>query len=52
MIKEFKHVPQSGKDITEDDIKRIIKEKNVKFIELQFVDINGQVKSMIMWTKL
>ena len=46
MIKEFKHVPQSGKDITEDDIKRIIKEKNVKFIELQFVDINGQVKSM------
>lgn len=46
MIKEFKHVPQTGKDITEDDIKRIIKEKNVKFIELQFVDINGQVKSM------
>ena len=46
MIIEFMHVTLSGKDITEDDIKRIIKEKNVKFIELQFVDINGQVKSM------
>ncbi|MBR1907461.1 type I glutamate--ammonia ligase [bacterium] len=45
-MKEFKHVPLDGKDITEEDIKRVIKEKNVKFIELQFVDINGQVKSL------
>ena len=43
---EFKHVPLDGKDITEEQIKKIIKEKNVKFIELQFVDINGQVKSL------
>jgi len=43
---EFKHVPLNGKDITETQIKKIIEEKNVKFIELQFVDINGQVKSM------
>ncbi len=43
---EFKHVPLNGKDITEDEIKKIIKDKNVKFIELQFVDINGQVKSL------
>ncbi len=45
-MKEFKHVPLDGKNITESDIKKIIKEKNVKFIELQFVDINGQVKSL------
>ena len=43
---EFKHVPLDGKDITEEQIKKIIKEENVKFIELQFVDINGQVKSL------
>ena len=43
---EFKHVPLTGKDITEDEIKKIIKDKNVIFIELQFVDINGQVKSL------
>ena len=46
MTKEFKHVPLNGKNITDADIKKIIEEKNVKFIELQFVDINGQVKSM------
>ncbi|MGN1125259.1 MAG: type I glutamate--ammonia ligase [Candidatus Gastranaerophilaceae bacterium] len=46
MTVTFNHVPLSGKNISEEDIKRIIKEKNVKFIELQFVDINGQVKSM------
>ncbi len=43
---EFKHVPLNGKNITEEQIKKIIKDKNVKFIELQFVDINGQVKSL------
>lgn len=46
MEKEFKHVPLSGKDITENDIKTLIKQENIKFIELQFVDINGQVKSL------
>ena len=29
---EFKHVPLNGKDITEDEIQKIIKDKNVKFI--------------------
>ena len=43
---EFKHVPLDGKNITDAQIKKIIQEKNVKFIELQFVDINGQVKSL------
>ncbi len=46
MKTDFKHVPLDGKDITSEQIKKIIKEKNVKFIELQFVDINGQVKSL------
>ncbi len=32
--------------MTKDDIKKLIKEHNVRFIELQFVDINGQVKSL------
>ena len=31
---------------TEEDIKKIIKEKKVEFIKLQFCDINGQVKNM------
>ncbi|MBQ3311489.1 type I glutamate--ammonia ligase [bacterium] len=46
MKTEFKHVPLNGKDITEEQIKETIKENNIKFIELQFVDINGQVKSL------
>lgn len=36
----------SRPNYTNEDIKRIIKEENVKFIRLQFVDINGQVKNM------
>ena len=46
MKTDFKHMPLSGKDITDEQIKKTIKDKNVKFIELQFVDINGQVKSL------
>lgn len=33
---------------TKEDIKKIIKEKNVEFIRLQFCDINGQVKNLAM----
>jgi glutamine synthetase len=43
---DFKHMPLNGKEYSEDEIKRLIKEHNIKFIELQFVDINGQVKNM------
>lgn len=42
----FKHTPLSNKSYTADEIKRLIKENNIKFIKLQFVDINGQVKNM------
>lgn len=31
---------------TKEDIKKIIKEKNVEFIRLQFCDMNGHVKNM------
>lgn len=34
------------KNITREDVKRIIENENVKFIKLQFVDINGQVKNL------
>ncbi len=36
------------KNFTPDDIKATIKEQNIKFIRLQFVDINGQVKNMAL----
>ncbi len=39
-------VPEQGRKLTKDEIKTIIKEENVKFIRLQFVDINGTVKNM------
>ena len=39
-------VPEQGKALTKDEIKSIIKQENVRFIRLQFVDINGTVKNM------
>lgn len=43
-MKEFKHTRLDNKSFSDDDIKSLIKEYNIKFIKLQFVDINGQVK--------
>ena len=34
--------------LTNDEIKQIMRENNVKFIRLQFVDINGHVKNMAL----
>ena len=45
-MKEFKHTRLDNKNFSDDDIKSLIKEYNIKFIKLQFVDINGQVKNM------
>lgn len=45
-MSEFKHMPLSGKSYSNEDIKNLIKEQDVKFIRLQFVDINGSVKNM------
>jgi len=36
----------SIKEYTADEIKKIIKEKNVEFVKLQFCDINGQIKNL------
>ena len=45
-MKEFMHTRLDNKQFTEEDIKGFIKDYNIKFIKLQFVDINGQVKNM------
>ena len=45
-MSEFNYQRANGQNYTDEDIKRIIKERNVKFIKLQFVDINGQVKNL------
>lgn len=45
-MKEFKHTRLDNRQFTEEDIKGYIKEYNIKFIKLQFVDINGQVKNL------
>lgn len=43
---EFKYTRLDAKQFTRDDIKGFINEYNIKFIKLQFVDINGQVKNI------
>lgn len=43
---EFKYKRLDKKEYTDEDIKRIIEENNIKFIKLQFVDMNGQVKNL------
>ncbi len=45
-MKDFKHTRLDNKQFTPEDIKRFIDEYNIKFIKLQFVDINGQVKNL------
>lgn len=40
------YVPVHGKELTNDEIKSLIKEHNVKFVRLQFVDMNGMAKNM------
>ena len=45
-MKEFSHTRLDNKEFTNEEIKKIIKEYNIKFIKLQFVDLNGQVKNM------
>lgn len=45
-MKEFMHTRLDNRNFTDEDIKGYIKEYNIKFIKLQFVDINGQVKNL------
>lgn len=45
-MQTINYLPGTGNALTNEQIKQIIREENVKFIRLQFVDINGQVKNM------
>ncbi len=45
-MKEFKHTRLDNRQFTPEEVKGFIKEYNIKFIKLQFVDINGQVKNL------
>ena len=45
------YVPKQGVELTDDEIKKLIDEYNVKFVRLQFVDINGMVKNMAVPAK-
>lgn len=40
------YIPEHAKELSKEEIKRLVKENDVQFIRLQFVDINGQVKNM------
>ncbi|MFI3300377.1 MAG: type I glutamate--ammonia ligase [Candidatus Gastranaerophilales bacterium] len=43
---DYKYLRLDEKQFSDTDIKGLIKEHNIKFIKLQFVDINGQSKNM------
>ena len=45
------YVPKQGKELSKEEIKKLIDENHVKFIRLQFVDINGMVKNMAVPAK-
>jgi glutamine synthetase len=40
------YTPKQGKLLSKEEIKKLIAENNVKFIRLQFVDINGIFKNL------
>lgn len=46
IMKKFTYQRLDKKNYTDEDIKKMIEEHNVKFIKLQFVDMNGQVKNL------
>lgn len=45
-MKNFSYQRLDEKKYTDEDIKELIKENEIKFIRLQFVDLNGQVKNL------
>ena len=45
------YVPQQGKELSNEQIKKLIEENHVKFVRLQFVDINGMVKNLAVPAK-
>ena len=47
-MKDFQHVRIDGEKITPEYIEESVKQNNIKFIKLQFVDINGQLRYNII----
>ena len=47
-MSKTKDMPSIGPSFSDEDIKKLIKENEIKLIQLQFVDINGQVKNMAL----
>ena len=45
-MSEFTYQRLDKKNYTNEDIKKIIKDNDVRFIKLQFVDMNGHVKNL------
>jgi len=45
-MKTFNYQRLDAKQYSDEDIKNLIKENDIKFIRLQFVDLNGQVKNL------
>ena len=45
---DVSNVVRPGPVMSNEEIKNVIREQNVRFIRLQFVDINGQVKNMAL----
>ena len=45
------YIPKQGKELSREEIKSLIDQHNVKFIRLQFVDINGMVKNLAVPAK-
>lgn len=42
------YIPQHGVELSDEEIKKLIHDLDIKFIRLQFVDINGQIKNMAL----
>ena len=40
------YIPKPGVELSKEEIKKLIVEHKVKFVRLQFVDINGMVKNL------
>ena len=45
-MSDFSYRRLDGENYDINKVKQIIKEENIKFIKLQFVDINGHVKNL------
>lgn len=45
------YIPKQGQALSKEEIKKLIEDNHVKFIRLQFVDINGMVKNLAVPAK-